>query len=104
MITADGKSRITAVKAVKHIRINAAKLYPNPAQASVTMELIFDTKDNAFVSISDANGKIVYQQHNYHIVEGENKLYASTQTLSNGAYVVKILFQNGLLIQRFIKQ
>ena len=104
MLTSNGENKITAVKMVRNSAVNATKLYPNPAQASVTMEFISYTKDNAFVSVSDANGKIVYQQQNYPIIKGQNKLYVSTQTLSKGAYVVKILFQNSLIIQQFIKQ
>lgn len=102
--TSDGENKITAVKMVRNSRVNAAKLYPNPAQASVTIEFASAIKDHAVVYICSVNGNIVYQQNNYPITKGENRLNVSTQRLSKGAYVVKILLQNSVMVKQFIKQ
>ena len=71
----------------------AFKLYPNPAQNSVIIDLRSANGQLATVAITDLNGRSVYQK--LVDTETESQHVVSTASYSDGVYVVSVKVSNG---------
>lgn len=77
--------------AVGNISRNAAevKVYPNPASASLFLDVTADQADVAIVSITDVTGKrILSQQTNF--VSGQNQIQMDVRQLPAGSYILQL--------------
>ena len=79
-----------------NMHVNNVKLYPNPARATVTIELNSFTEDSQ-VSIIDLTGKIIYS----HTIQNPITTI-NTSNLSKGVYFAYITSDNKTTTEKFI--
>lgn len=95
----DGKTEIFTPKSTicKDIEENNLLVYPNPAVDKFTIEFnaIKDYTD-AELSIIDMTGRIVYLNQ-VQLTQGKNHIPYFNLTLSDGAYIVKLISKSELL-------
>jgi hypothetical protein len=71
-------------------------IYPNPSNATLNIDLK-ELNEPALIQISDLNGSVVYTQ-----TSPEKLLSISTQSLSSGMYVLKLITANSVSSKKFI--
>ncbi|MDY0026768.1 MAG: T9SS type A sorting domain-containing protein [Lentimicrobium sp.] len=81
--------------------LNAAIVYPNPAKDYLTIRLLNNFTSLAEISISDINGRIVYQSAHNPNQTGE--LQVPVSALNGGVYQVVIRQGEGVSNTRFVK-
>ncbi len=99
-----GSIKLSPIKTVRNSGTTDAKLYPNPAGANLTLELTSSIADRACIVVTNIDGKLMYQKNNIAIIKGENKFTIATEDFGKGIYVIKVLLENDLIMQRFIRQ
>jgi len=67
------------------------KVYPNPAQNSITVEFDLPTTENVKITISDITGKTVMNAYQADNAFGTQKVQINTAYLSSGIYFVNIV-------------
>ncbi|HUM47619.1 MAG TPA: arylsulfotransferase family protein [Chitinophagales bacterium] len=79
------------------------QVYPNPAAAMLNIK--FETADDQTVTITfyDVSGKKFLQQ-TLSIENGETETGIDVSSLASGIYLVKAVFENRILTQKFLKQ
>ena len=76
-----------------HIPLNTKfTVYPNPATTYIHLQMNNNSNDKVVVQVSDASGKIIINK-NYTTANG--LINISTQPLSTGSFIVKIINANG---------
>ncbi len=76
--------------------IETTQLFPNPTNDKITL-YTNDNILNSFVTIFDANGKLVFQK------QIENKSFIDVSNLENGVYFVKISNNKSIEVKKFVK-
>ncbi|MCB9282852.1 MAG: HYR domain-containing protein [Lewinellaceae bacterium] len=77
-------------------------LFPNPASEEIQL-ILTSSENKAFrIDVIDLNGKIV-QRIDLDALKGENAIRLDIQDLAQGAYWVRVIGQNSLMIQQFIR-
>ena len=71
-------------------------IFPNPSDATLNVDLK-DIGEPALIQISDLNGSLIYTQSS-----NEKLLSISTQFLSSGMYVLKVITAKGVSSKKFI--
>lgn len=84
---------IPMLDSFSELEAGAFKLYPNPAQNSVSVDLRSANGQPATVAITDLNGRSVYQK--LVDTEAESQHVVSTASYSDGVYVVSVKVSNG---------
>jgi hypothetical protein len=81
-----------------------ALVYPNPSNGEVVnLNLENVTSDNVFVRITDATGRVVY--NNRYVVEGAlNTVVTFAQPLANGLYTVEFIVDDQRITERMMIQ
>jgi hypothetical protein len=82
---------------------NAFMIYPNPANTLLNLRSDIENKDIKGIEIFDSNGKLVYQSK----PDKTYGIFATTidiRSLSSGIYVVKIIKNNGVMVEKLIKE
>jgi hypothetical protein len=77
---------ITAVSELQ-LKDNELKVYPNPANDKLTINLPFSRKQKATVDLYDLTGKLIRSNT---LKESEDELEISTANLSEGIYIYKL--------------
>lgn len=80
--------------------IAAAKISPNPTQHSVLVQLKNSNTYLKQIAIIDLTGRVV----GLHNIENENQTTVDLQNYNNGIYLLKIITNEGIIIERIIKQ
>ena len=80
--------------------IAAAKISPNPTQHSVLVELKNSHANIQQIVIMDLTGRVV----GLHNIENENQASIDLQQFENGIYLLKIMTNEGMMIERIIKE
>ncbi len=88
------KTPTSDVQKLKGINFFSAKLYPNPANNSMWIELETNKKETVTFTIFDLAGKAVYEQKEL-VSSGTNKYAINTQTLVKGMYIILIKATEG---------
>ncbi|MFB6341301.1 T9SS type A sorting domain-containing protein [Saccharicrinis sp. FJH62] len=78
--------------AIQHIEVNQALTYPNPVDNRINF---YETQENALVSITSLNGKVVFKER----FTG-NSLSVSELNLDNGIYFIRINEQTASFIKK----
>ncbi len=98
IITSSGQLSLNSVKALEFpnniidngTHINDLKLYPNPSNSIVYIELENKSSaKNSELYISDASGKIIFQTKQQ-VLNGKNKIMLNIAPLANGTYFIKM--------------
>lgn len=82
--------------------LNNFKLFPNPANDIIIVELLFNKEIKISLEISDLKGKIVYNQE----IDLTPKPFFNEidiSSFSKGTYIVNVISNNKVLSQKFIK-
>jgi hypothetical protein len=76
------------ITAISELQLNEdeLKIYPNPANDKLTINLHFNYKQKATVDLYDLTGKLIRSNT---LKEGDDELEISTATLSEGIYIYK---------------
>jgi hypothetical protein len=82
------------------IPIAAAKISPNPTQHSVLVQLKNSNTYLKQIAIIDLTGRVV----GLHNIENENQTTVDLQNFNNGIYLLKIITNEGIIIERIIKE
>jgi len=85
---------LTAVATLNLVSKEVA-VYPNPGNASTTLQFQLDKAQAYQIDIVDVNGKIL-EQKNGTAITGANPIHLKTQALSKGMYFVQLYFNNQL--------
>ncbi len=92
-------SATTVMLSIKDIQNNTAKLckvYPNPVNNQLTIEINSNTKENYV--IEDLLGRVVYSSYVY------RKTTLDVSALPKGIYLFKLTTDKGNVIKKFIKE
>ncbi|MFN4082636.1 MAG: alkaline phosphatase PhoX [Bacteroidia bacterium] len=71
----------------------SVNVYPNPFYNEINVEFASSIEENVNVSIVDVNGKVYYNNNSKANV-GLNQININTDNLTNGIYIVKVVFGN----------
>jgi hypothetical protein len=85
---------------IEKLEKNALSLYPNPANAVLTLSNLTDFSAVTSVSIVSLDGKVMQHVD----AAGLEALDLNTAALSSGIYVVEVQHANGIERKRFIKE
>jgi len=80
--------------------IAATKISPNPTQHSVLVQLKNSNTYLKQIAIIDLTGRVV----GLHNIENENQTTVDLQNFNNGIYLLKIITNEGIIIERIIKE
>jgi hypothetical protein len=64
-------------------------LYPNPAEAELTVDFDLGSNQLLQIEIVDLLGKVV-GSYGIQAKEGKNSVLVNTQSLSNGSYIIQL--------------
>lgn len=82
---------------------NDFKLYPNPAQNEVNVEVYSDKAINASIEIKDMNLKSIFTLKNdIKLTEGINTFKLPIQSIANGVYFLQIRKGDKIINQKFV--
>ncbi|MBC7412672.1 MAG: T9SS type A sorting domain-containing protein [Bacteroidia bacterium] len=82
---------------------NAIKIYPNPTEGKVTIDIISETNDVVTLNIYELNNRVVYTQKNIALTSGLATLNLNLD-LQSGLYTLKIQGQTTNYIEKLIIQ
>ena len=71
-------------------------VYPNPAKDRVNLEISMLQATKANISVVDMLGREVIKLGDVSLASGNNLVEINTSALSNGAYFVKIMSNDGI--------
>ncbi len=74
--------------------------YPNPAKDRVNLEISMTKSTNANISVVDMLGREVISLGDVNLSTGKNTFELNTSALSNGAYLVKIISNDGMVSKK----
>ncbi len=80
--------------------IAAAKIFPNPTQHSVLVELKNSNVNIQQIAIMDLTGRLV----GLHNIDNVNQTNIDLHHFENGIYLLKIITSEGMIIERIIKE
>ncbi len=74
-------------------------IYPNPANTNITIENSSLDDQGKMISIYNIQGQLIFQQ-----LMQEQKTEINVSGFSNGIYIVKMKTENGMAVNKFVKQ
>lgn len=77
---------------------NIIKIYPNPAKTHITIEMQ-EVENDCLFSIYNNNGQEILQQK-----INKNKTQFDISSLTRGVYLVKLIYENGVKVEKLIKE
>jgi para-nitrobenzyl esterase len=80
--------------------LKTAKIYPNPSQHSINIELRNEQSSIEQINIQDITGRTILVQEGNHFHQMELNL----SNLNSGIYMVKIISNEGIIYERIIKE
>ncbi|WP_191858970.1 DUF4252 domain-containing protein [Hanstruepera ponticola] len=75
------------------------KVYPNPSQDKVTIDLPSELKNNVNITVLNAQGKQVKTQ----VINAQNKTL-DISDLQAGVYLIQFIYDDSRVVKRFVKQ
>ena len=106
-IDLDGKYSYSQIKTVMFDgeQLNAGPVYPNPTFDEIFIPVVSSTDMKLTVSVYSITGQLLFNS-SHHAELGESKIHIDASSLSSGIYLVKILDENGAILEvrRFEKQ
>jgi len=97
----NGHVQYTAVAAPDCRYVDPFRVWPNPVDATLYINITVDTASAVIVKLFDSKGAIVRQQAG-NLFPGNNLMTLNLQSLSSGVYFLNILYNNGQLRVRGI--
>ena len=79
---------------------SALRVYPNPAQERLTVDLSFERKTDAFVILADMTGKVLLMRDLGEV--SENRLDLDLSGYPSGMYFVRVRTENGASTKKFM--
>jgi hypothetical protein len=80
-------------------------VFPNPFEEQVTVDIILAQSSNIEVEVINATGQVVSYSEFGRLSAGQNKLPMSDLNhLSSGIYFVRVITDEGMLIERIVKR
>ena len=76
-------------------------IFPNPASQEINLHFVVSTNQNISISISNSIGKIVFEKF-LNDFFGQYKQTINVSTFSRDIYVVKLITENKVYIQKLI--
>lgn len=76
-------------------------VYPNPFHDEFTVQLIGENTKKRNINLIGIDGRIIAQ---YILPNGQNKLIINTNPLMSGLYFIRMISDDGIKIQKLIKQ
>ena len=86
------------VLSVDRIETISVRMYPNPANDKVTIQL--DQGNMAGLSVMDLKGSVLYSEENIQATSKEINI----ESLSQGIYLVKITSEKGVSVKKLVKR
>ena len=102
IVDADNSEKYSPIKNVRNEGNSDVVVYPNPVKEMMQVSITSDRTDKASISVIDMNGKLVYLK-SISIIEGTNNLNINTGNLNTGTYIIKIQFNEDLVVKKFNK-
>ena len=78
------------------------KIFPNPVNNVLTIEIATSQNEDAEITIYDINGKIILNNKVEKLSAGKNKIKLNTSLLANGTYFVKTTLATHSLLSKFL--
>jgi len=101
--TSGGSIKMGTVNSVDDISFEVSKLYPNPAQDQVFVELNNIKGENLTISVTDMIGKTVVTKQ-VNAFDGNGLIDINVTNLNSGLYVVNIVGKTSAKTLRFVKK
>ncbi len=98
-------SRDTSVATIdleRDLGISFTSVVPNPTTGPTTINLMLQQPISAEVTVHDLTGRLVRSVYSGSLATGEHRLPFDASKLANGAYLVRLMSQGGVLTQRFV--
>ncbi|HNJ58929.1 MAG TPA: GEVED domain-containing protein, partial [Chitinophagaceae bacterium] len=93
----DGKfnySTVVILKGDKVSQISIASVYPNPVRNTINVQIVSPANEKVSLVITDITGKVLMQE-NTSLTAGDNVKQIDVSRLSQGAYLIKAICNNG---------
>jgi len=82
----------------------AIGIYPNPANKVSTVHYDLPEMATVNLEVTDIEGRVLLNKNYGHQPAGENRININTENYSPGIYIVKLQINNGVYVDKFIKQ
>lgn len=102
LIGADGNETITNYTKDLETLIEGIKLYPNPVNNTLNMDLQISENIEFEVRILSINGNAIYRQK-YNAFDTNNVVQLDVSSLRAGIYMAQVITKNGSSVQKFSK-
>lgn len=79
-----------SVKVIDQENVSSAKVYPNPAQDFVNLDLVLNTAKNGMVSLTDITGKVLLHQNLSTVSQGSSNHLIDISSLNLGMYLLTL--------------
>ncbi len=100
----DGSNKCSEIRSINFSNNNiAARIYPNPVNDKLTIELNSTIAGKASITITSTDGKTV-QQLITALQSGNNKITMPVEGLVSGIYSLRVNTNEGQQVMKFVKQ
>jgi hypothetical protein len=91
-----------SIDTVSSTAADVFNIYPNPSDGKVAFDLQMSQRKDATIQVCDLLGNVVYKK--YYANQDSEVVEADLSFLSNGAYIVSLITEDGTQSQRMIIQ
>lgn len=86
----------------EYVAEDSFKIYPNPVNQSLFVELNATQDTKATLTILSGEGRNVYES-NVEIIQGANTILIPANHLNTGIYMLKLTLDEGVIVRKFMK-
>lgn len=79
------------------------QLYPNPGSEVINLSLTLTQQSTVSIDIVDVSGKLISKTEEIGLPEGEHQIPVSVASLSKGVYTLMIRTNNGVYMEKLLK-
>ena len=100
----DGKAELSRIINVRRSDVlGQMTLSPNPANESIALQTTSASEEVATISVIDMTGKLM-KKTSVGLINGLNTINIDLDALQAGLYLISLQTENGLQVERFVKQ
>ena len=103
IVDIDNSAKYSLVKTVKNNGVVNFSIYPNPVKSNLQINIEAETVDKATISISDVNGRIIYNAFST-LQPGVNIVAVDVSKYARGVYFLKIQMTDRSVMKKFNKE
>ncbi len=102
IVDRDNIAKFSDIRSVRNAGNADFTIYPNPVRDVMKVEINADKIDKGLMSITDINGKQVYNRL-VNIAAGNNTFSIDFSNMAQGAYIIKIQLSEDMIVKKITK-